>query len=72
MATRRAASALWLGAASLLTAALLAAALRVANTLKRPRGRFRVREWEKERCGEAPGGAVPSGAVQYLEEIGLV
>ncbi|KAL2610244.1 hypothetical protein R1flu_028817 [Riccia fluitans] len=49
-------------------AALLTAALRAANTLKCPRGRFRVREWEKERESvEALG-----GAVQYLEEIGLV
>ncbi|KAL2612221.1 hypothetical protein R1flu_023913 [Riccia fluitans] len=70
MAARRAVSALWAKAAALLTAALraVAAALRAANTLKCPRGRFRVREWEKEReSGEALG-----GAVQYLEEIGLV
>ncbi|KAL2613785.1 hypothetical protein R1flu_025477 [Riccia fluitans] len=58
MAARRAASALQVGAA----------ALRTANTLKCPRGRFRVRQWEKEReSGEALG-----GAVLYLEEIGLV
>ncbi|KAL2643642.1 hypothetical protein R1flu_011229 [Riccia fluitans] len=70
MAARKAASALRAGAAALLTAALrvVMAALRAANTLKRPRGRFRIREWEKEReSGEALG-----GAVQYLEEIGLV
>ncbi|KAL2631312.1 hypothetical protein R1flu_015998 [Riccia fluitans] len=66
MAARRAASALRAGAAALLTAALLAAALRTANTLKRPRGRFRVREWEKEReSGEALGGAVRLLAVRF-------
>ncbi|KAL2623873.1 hypothetical protein R1flu_008118 [Riccia fluitans] len=54
MAARRAASALRAGAAALLTAALwaVAAALRTANTLKRPRGRFRVPQWEKERVRE--------------------
>ncbi|KAL2622983.1 hypothetical protein R1flu_003188 [Riccia fluitans] len=63
MAAHKAASALRAGAAALPTAVL-----RMANTLKRPRGHFRVRQWEKEReSGEALG-----GAVQYLEKIGLV
>ncbi|KAL2629376.1 hypothetical protein R1flu_014062 [Riccia fluitans] len=42
MAVRWAASALRARAIALLMAVLLAAALRAANTLKRPRGRFRV------------------------------
>ncbi|KAL2608357.1 hypothetical protein R1flu_026930 [Riccia fluitans] len=44
MAARKAASVL-----RVLAVALLAAALHAAATLKRPRGHFRVRKWERER-----------------------
>ncbi|KAL2623215.1 hypothetical protein R1flu_003420 [Riccia fluitans] len=69
MATRKAASACWRPPAG-------GSGRPAGRSLKRPRGRFRVREWERERIellsyieesDEALG-----GAVQYLEEIGFV
>ncbi|KAL2609781.1 hypothetical protein R1flu_028354 [Riccia fluitans] len=52
-------------AAALRMAALLATAVHMTATLKRPRGHFRV-------ANGRGGGEAPGSAVQYLEEIGLV